>query len=154
VTAPEVASAAEPATRSVPRVLFIIYGLEPAGPELRLLEFARGFPPHVDVHVCVIGDDLTLLDDFRNAGAKMLLVPVRKPWTEWRQLRQVIDYVRRERIEVVNSFDQPLGRARRAAPAGPASRHASGRRRRLQRPRRARYAHRCAAHEGARHSRA
>lgn len=105
MTAPEVASPPTPVTRPAPRVLFIIYGLEPAGPELRLLEFARGFPPHVDVHVCVIGDSLTLLDEFRTAGAKMLLVPVRKPWTEWGQLRRVMDYVRRERIEIINSFD-------------------------------------------------
>jgi len=42
--------------------MFVIYGLAPAGPERRILEFARAFPSRpesLDVHVCVVGDDLT-----------------------------------------------------------------------------------------------
>ncbi|MGQ0539321.1 MAG: hypothetical protein ACT4R6_10270, partial [Gemmatimonadaceae bacterium] len=52
------------AARPPQRILFLIYGLQPAGPELRLLEFARHFPDAIDVHICVIGDDLTLLQEF------------------------------------------------------------------------------------------
>jgi glycosyltransferase involved in cell wall biosynthesis len=87
------------------RVLFIIYGLQPAGPELRILEFARGFPPHAEVHVCVVGDDLTMLPEFRKTPAKMSIVPVRRPWTDWGQLRKISGYIRAHDIQVINTFD-------------------------------------------------
>lgn len=87
------------------RVLFIIYGLQPAGPELRILEFARGFPATTEVHVCVVGDDLTMLDEFRKTPAKMAMIPVRRPWTDWGQLRKIARYIRANDIQVVNTFD-------------------------------------------------
>ncbi|HEY7567609.1 MAG TPA: glycosyltransferase family 4 protein [Gemmatimonadaceae bacterium] len=87
------------------RVLFIIYGLAPAGPELRLLEFARHFPATTEVHLCVIGDDLTLLEEFRKTPARIAIVPVRRPWVEWGQLRRVLAYIRTHDIAVVNSFN-------------------------------------------------
>lgn len=87
------------------RVLFIIYGLQPAGPELRILEFARGFPASAEVHVCVVGDDLTMLGEFRKTPAKMSIIPVRRPWTEWSQLRKIARYIRTHDIQVVNTFD-------------------------------------------------
>ncbi len=93
------------ATRPPTRVLFIIYGLTPAGLELRLLEFARHFPATTAVHVCVIGDDLTLLEEFRKTGARVAIIPVRRPYTEWGQVRKVVAYIREHDIEVINSFD-------------------------------------------------
>ena len=89
-------------------VLFVIYGLAPAGPELRILDFARRFsdgPEAIDMHVCVVGDDVTLLDEFRNTGTKIIHVPMRRPYAEWRSVRTVLDYVRTHDIRVLNSFN-------------------------------------------------
>ncbi|HJU72551.1 MAG TPA: glycosyltransferase family 4 protein [Gemmatimonadaceae bacterium] len=105
MTVAEVSPSRSRATGAPTRVLFIIYGLQPAGPELRLLEFAREFPPSTEVHICVIGDDLTLLDEFRRTNAKIFIVPVRRPWSEWSQLRKVTDYIGTHGIAIVNSFD-------------------------------------------------
>jgi len=93
------------ATRPPTRVLFIIYGLAPAGPELRLLEFARHFPATTEVHLCVIGDDLTLLEEFRKTPARVAIIPVRRPWVEWGQVRRVLAYIGTHDIAVINSFD-------------------------------------------------
>ena len=93
------------AVESPPRVLFVIYGLAPAGPELRLLDLARWLPPMTDVHICVVGDDLTLLEEFRKTGAKVTIVPVRRPYVEWRQIDKILAYIREHEISVVNSFD-------------------------------------------------
>jgi glycosyltransferase involved in cell wall biosynthesis len=87
------------------RVLFVIYGLARAGPELRILELARGLPEDTDVHVCVIGDDLTLLEEFRKTRAKVVIIRVRRPYAEWRQIRKILDYIRAHDIRVVNSFN-------------------------------------------------
>ncbi len=89
-------------------VMFVIYGLAPAGPERRLLDLARAFasrPERLDVHVCVVGDDLTLLDEFTRTGARLLHVPIRRPWLEWARVRTVLAYVRRHDIRVLNSFN-------------------------------------------------
>jgi len=89
-------------------VMFVIYGLAPAGPERRILELARAFrfqQEPLDVHVCVVGDDLTLLEEFQRTGAKILHVPIRRPWTDWRKMRAVLSYIQRHDIQVVNSFN-------------------------------------------------
>jgi len=89
-------------------VMFVIYGLAPAGPERRILDLARSFPSRdsaLDVHVCVVGDDLTLLDEFQRTGAKILHVPIRRPWTEWRKMRAVLAYIEQHDIHVLNSFN-------------------------------------------------
>jgi glycosyltransferase involved in cell wall biosynthesis len=89
-------------------VMFVIYGLAPAGPERRILELARAFPScpeSLDVHVCVVGDDLTLLNEFRRTGAKVVHLPIRRPWTEWRKMRDVLAYIERHEIRVLNSFN-------------------------------------------------
>jgi glycosyltransferase involved in cell wall biosynthesis len=86
-------------------VMFVIYGLEPAGPELRILEFARSFSDDLDVHVCVVGDDLTMLDEFQKTRARVIHVPMRRPYVEWRQMRTVFDYIGRHDIRVLNSFN-------------------------------------------------
>lgn len=87
------------------RVLFIIYGLERAGPERRLLDFVRSFPPSIEVHVCVIGSALTMLPEFEAAGARLFVLPIGRAYAEWGKLREVARYVDRERIDVVNSFN-------------------------------------------------
>jgi glycosyltransferase involved in cell wall biosynthesis len=89
-------------------VMFLIYGLAPAGPERRILDLARSFPSldrTLDVHICVVGDDMTLLDEFQRTGAKILHVPIRRPWTEWRKMRAVLAYVEQHDIHVLNSFN-------------------------------------------------
>jgi glycosyltransferase involved in cell wall biosynthesis len=89
-------------------VMFVIYGLAPAGPELRLLELARTFPEgpdHIDVHICVVGDDLTLLDEFRKTQAHVVHVPMRRPYAEWRNVRRVLEYIGDNDIRVINSFN-------------------------------------------------
>ncbi len=91
-----------------PQALFVIYGLAPAGPERRILDFAREFPARaapLGVHVCVVGDDLTLLDEFQRTGANIIHVPIRRAYLEWGQIRRVLDYIREHDIRVVNSFN-------------------------------------------------
>ncbi|MGH7949843.1 MAG: glycosyltransferase, partial [Candidatus Binataceae bacterium] len=102
---PELLAGVPAATRPPTRVLFIIYGLTPAGPELRLLEFARHFPTEAEVHICVIGDDLTLTDELRKTSAKVAIIPVQRPYTEWGQVRKVVAYIREHDIHIINSFD-------------------------------------------------
>ena len=95
-------------TRRPPSVLFVIYGLAPAGPERRILEFARAFPDRpepLEVHVCVIGDDLTLLEQFRQTRARIVQIRIRRPYLEWGNVRRVLDYVGQHEIRVVNSFN-------------------------------------------------
>ena len=87
------------------RVLFVIYGLARAGPELRILDLARGFPDDIEVHVCVIGDDLTLLEDLRRTGAKVVIVPLRRSYAEWRKIWKIVGYIGQHGIQVVNSFN-------------------------------------------------
>jgi glycosyltransferase involved in cell wall biosynthesis len=90
------------------RVLFVIYGLAPAGPERRLLDFARSFPEWpepLDVHVCVVGDDLTLLAEFQKTRARILHVPMRRPYAEWGNLQRVLAYIDEHDIQVINSFN-------------------------------------------------
>ncbi|MGH9411853.1 MAG: hypothetical protein ACRD1V_20655, partial [Vicinamibacterales bacterium] len=86
--------------------LFVIYGLAPAGPERRILEFARAFPDRadpIDVHVCVIGDDLTLLEEFQQTRARVVHVPIRRPYLEWRNVRRVLEYIDAHEIRVINA---------------------------------------------------
>jgi glycosyltransferase involved in cell wall biosynthesis len=88
--------------------MFVIYGLAPAGPERRLLEFARAFPAGanpLDVHICVVGDDLTLLDEFQRTRAHVVHLPVRRAYLEWRSVRRIVDYIGDHDIRVINSFN-------------------------------------------------
>lgn len=70
-----------------------------------MLEFARHFPATTEVHLCVTGDDLTLLEEFRKTSARVAIIPVRRPWVEWGQLRRVLAYIRAHNVAVINSFD-------------------------------------------------
>jgi len=97
-----------PAAAKKLSVMFVIYGLAPAGPERRILDLAGAFPfgpEPLDVHICVVGDDLTLLDEFRRTGAKIVHVPIQRPWLEWRKMRDVLAYIERHDIQVLNSFN-------------------------------------------------
>jgi glycosyltransferase involved in cell wall biosynthesis len=88
--------------------MFVIYGLAPAGPERRLLEFAREFPrgPRpLDVHICVVGDDLTLLDEFRKTRAHVIHVPLRRAYLEWGGIRRILDHIGTHDVRVVNTFN-------------------------------------------------
>ena len=86
-------------------MLFIIYGLGFGGPELRLLDLARGLGTSMEVHVCVLGERLELLDELRAAGAHVTVLPMRSAWADWRQTRRLVRHVRDEGIGVVNTFD-------------------------------------------------
>lgn len=89
-------------------VLFVIYGLAPAGPERRILEFARAFPTRadpLDVHVCVIGEDLTLLEEFERTPARVVQIRIRRPYLEWSNVRKILNYIDEHDIRVVNSFN-------------------------------------------------
>jgi glycosyltransferase involved in cell wall biosynthesis len=99
--------APEIAARPVERrsVLFLVPDLEVAGPELRLLDFAKLFPSSIDVHVCALTDGGALLEDMRGAGARVQLVPIERAYAEWGQVRKIVDHVGRERIPIVNSLD-------------------------------------------------
>ena len=91
-----------------PAILFVIYGLAPAGPERRILDFARAFPERddaLDVHICVVGDDLTLLEEFQKTRAALVHVPIRRPYVEWRRVQRVVEYIGTHDIRVVNSFN-------------------------------------------------
>jgi glycosyltransferase involved in cell wall biosynthesis len=88
--------------------MFVIYGLAPAGPERRLLEFSRAFPGAtnpLDVHICVVGDDLTLLDEFRRTRAHVLHVPLGRAYLEWRSVHKILEYIDDHDIRVINSFN-------------------------------------------------
>jgi glycosyltransferase involved in cell wall biosynthesis len=93
------------ATRVPTKVLFIIPGLAPAGVERRLLDLVRQLPATTEMHVCVIGEDLTLLGQFQRTRAKIATIRIRRPYTEWRQLRKVLAYVREHDIAIINSVD-------------------------------------------------
>jgi glycosyltransferase involved in cell wall biosynthesis len=92
-------------TRAATPVLFVVPGLGRAGLETRLLDFARGLPEGLELHVCATGEDLTLLDAFRKTGARVVVMPVRRAYADWRQLGKLVSYIREQRIGVVNSFD-------------------------------------------------
>lgn len=86
-------------------VLFIIYDLERGGPEMRLLNFARHFTQDVCMHVCVTSDKVSLLEEFRKCGIPVTIIPIAKPWFEWRKLHRIANYCRDNAIDVVNVFD-------------------------------------------------
>jgi len=87
------------------KLLFIIYGLDLAGPELRLLEFARRFPPTVEMHVAVIGENMTMKAEFERAGARLIQLPMKRAYLEWTQLYRLSAYVRRHQLSIISAFD-------------------------------------------------
>ncbi len=87
------------------KLLFVIYGLDLAGPELRLLEFARRFPPSVEMHVAVIGENMTMRAEFERAGARIIQLPMKRAYLAWPQLYRLSAYMRRHQLRIVSAFD-------------------------------------------------
>jgi glycosyltransferase involved in cell wall biosynthesis len=57
------------------------------------------------MHVCVIGDDLTLLEQLRTTGARVVIIPIHRPYSQWGQVRKALAYIRDHDIAIINSFD-------------------------------------------------
>ena len=86
-------------------VLFIIYDLDRGGPELRLLDLAENLPHDVRMFVCVTSTNLTLLDHFKRCNIKIEVVPIVKAYCELSKIREIIRFVRKNRITIVNTYD-------------------------------------------------
>lgn len=87
------------------KILFLVSDLERGGLELRLLNFARHFPENYTIHICVMSDRFSLKDDFESLNAKVLIVPIKKVYFSFAKLLHLSNYVRLNKIEIVNSFD-------------------------------------------------
>jgi glycosyltransferase involved in cell wall biosynthesis len=101
-------SDADSATRTSPaqsRLLFLINTLDPAGPELRLLDFARGFPKTTAVHICALTDRVALLHEFEQTRAKVVVLPLKRAYLQWHRVAEILAYARDLDVRVVNSFD-------------------------------------------------
>lgn len=72
---------------------------------MRLLDFVRHFPDDLTMHLCVTGDRRSLLPEFQKYTANITFVVVKRPYMEPGKIRIVHEYVRENRIEVVNTFD-------------------------------------------------
>ena len=84
--------------------LFIIYDLERGGPELRLLDFARHFPPDIKMHICVTSSNLSLLPEFLQLNANVQVVLVSKGYLELNKAFKIYRYVKANHISIINSF--------------------------------------------------
>jgi glycosyltransferase involved in cell wall biosynthesis len=85
-------------------IIFIIYDLEPGGPELRLLDFAKHFPSDIKMHICVTSENLTLLPDFLEFHSDIQIVPVSKGYLELNRAWEIYKYVKINHISVINTF--------------------------------------------------
>ncbi len=88
-------------------ILFLIYDLEPGGPELRLLDLARAFPEDRPMHICVTSRKLTLLPQYLACPCHVTVFvePVEKAYLDIAALLRIYRYVRRNGIRIVNSYD-------------------------------------------------
>lgn len=88
-------------------ILFLIYDLEPGGPELRLLDLARAFPEDRPMHICVTSRKLTLLPQYLACPCQVtvFIEPVAKAYLDMAALLRIYRYVRRHGIRIVNSYD-------------------------------------------------
>lgn len=86
-------------------VLFIIYDLERGGPEMRLLDFVRYFPQDIRVHICVTSEKLSLLKEFQKYSSRIKVVPIKKSYLEQARIREIRDYIKANRIKIINTFD-------------------------------------------------
>jgi glycosyltransferase involved in cell wall biosynthesis len=86
-------------------LLYIVSCLERGGLELRLLEFARRFPENYHIHICVTSDRLGLLKHFQAANARIIVVPIRRAYMEFGNIRKIHKYIAANGITVINSFD-------------------------------------------------
>lgn len=86
-------------------VLFLIYGLERGGTELRLLDFARFFPRDIKTHIYVTTDNLSLLSYFNECNANVRFIPIKKSYIEINKVLEIFKYMKANDISIVNSFD-------------------------------------------------
>jgi len=88
-------------------ILFLIYDLEPGGPELRLLDLARAFPEDRPIHICVTSRKVTLLPQYLACPCHVtvFIEPVAKAYLDIAALLRIYRYVRRHGIRIVNSYD-------------------------------------------------
>lgn len=86
-------------------ILFIIYDLERGGPEMRLLDLARHFPPELGMFICVTSSMLSLRGHFEETGVGMAVVPIGKVYLEPGRVKEIVSLVRRNRFAVVNTYD-------------------------------------------------
>ena len=86
-------------------VLFLIYDLERGGPEMRLLDFARHFPPHIKMHIFVTSQNLALLPEFLETNARVHIEPVARGYLEFNKTWKICRYVIKYHISIINSFD-------------------------------------------------
>jgi glycosyltransferase involved in cell wall biosynthesis len=86
-------------------LLFIIYGLERGGTELRLLDFAKYFPDDIKVHIHVTSDNLTLLSYFQKHNTNVKSIPITKGYLEINKILKIFEYVKAHNISIVNAFD-------------------------------------------------
>jgi glycosyltransferase involved in cell wall biosynthesis len=88
-------------------ILFLIYDLEPGGPELRLLDLARRFSADWPIHICVTSRKLTLLPEYLACpcNVSVIVVPIRRAYLDFGGLMRIWRYVRRNHIRIINSYD-------------------------------------------------
>jgi glycosyltransferase involved in cell wall biosynthesis len=85
-------------------ILFLIYDLERGGPELRLLDFQKHFPPKLRMHICVTSRNLALLPEFLGADASVYIVPVVKGYLEINKAWKIYKHVIMKNISIINSY--------------------------------------------------
>ncbi|RJQ23905.1 glycosyltransferase [Candidatus Parcubacteria bacterium] len=86
-------------------ILFIIYDLERGGPEMRLLNFAKYFPPQIKMHICVTSENLSLLEEFNHLNIPIKVIPVGRPYVELDKVKNIIHYCKAKEISIINTFD-------------------------------------------------
>ena len=86
-------------------ILFFIHDLERGGPELRLLNFARYFPKSLNIHICVMSEDLLLFDQFVASRANICVEPIKKIYFSLAKILRIVRYINENNIKIINSFD-------------------------------------------------
>ena len=72
---------------------------------MRLLDFARHFPHKIEMHICVTSNELSLLDEFKQTRAKIVISPIKRPYLEVGKVMKLVAYTKNAEIGIVNSFD-------------------------------------------------
>ena len=86
-------------------LLYIVSCLERGGLELRLLEFAKQFPDNYKVHICVTSDQHDLLERFQSTNAGIIVVPIKRAYSEFSNICNIHEYIIKNNIKIINSFD-------------------------------------------------
>ncbi len=71
---------------------------------MRLLDFARHFPPHIKMHICVTSKNLALLPEFLETNARVHVEPVTRGYLELNKAWKIYKYVIKNHISIINSF--------------------------------------------------